>query len=537
MLAALFLLAFTLHMDPAESAFDDEAVDYNIGWKDEQGKETAMLGLTAPEGSNVTFHRELEDPSLNNKSLCFVSRNIVFSVYADETLIYDFHPTLGGYYGKGYGNYVHTVTLPEFSDMKTLTIQGTVLVVSEWTGFEDIVLQNSGAYISDITRENMWKFIICLLTFGFGAILFLFGFIEYIRHKDTPETVFLGAITVMLSLWTNSSTLMLHIITGNSAILRVIDYAVLCLLPLPILVFVAAFTKNQKSKLLYICAGLCLLNFLCQVIGVPLGVFDYTDVLPVDHLILVLGLMIIIYFIAKAIIQKTIDRSQYSYLISALGIIACTGIADLVRYYAGRFPDSYFVTRVGLVFFAAILTAYEFKQFVTGRMKVRETEVMQRLAMEDTLTGLHNRNAFIYYEKELLSRQEGKCLFIHLDVNFLKKVNDTYGHSEGDRHIIAAANVIKKSFGEYGRCFRVGGDEFFAVIEGNGCQDDYVKAVPKFKALQLEYNEKEKPPVLLSLAHGAAEYNYGDGDPEEAEKLADSRMYEDKKRIKAVSGV
>lgn len=535
LLTTLLLLALMLHMDTADAVFDDYAINYNTGWLDEQGNETAVLGIAAPEGGTVTFHRMLDGSALDDKNLCFISHNIVFSVYVDDMLIYDFDPALGGYYGKSYGNYIHTVTLPEFSDTRTLSIKGTVLIVSDSTGFENMALQNSGAYIKGIAKENMWKFAICVLTFGFGVVLFLLGLVENIRNGDAAETVYLGVITMMLSLWTNSSIVLLQIFTGNSAALRIIDYAVLCLLPIPVLIFVAYFTQNRKNKLLQFFIVLSLVNFLCQAIGVPLGLFDYTEIMFIDHLMLVLGLLLITYLIVKAIREKMIDRSQCSYLIGALGVIACTGMTDMIRYYIKRSADSYFVTRIGLVLFVVILTFYEFKQFVTGRMKLRETEVMQRLAMEDILTGLHNRTAFIYYEKELLSRQDGKCLFIHLDVNFLKRVNDTYGHAEGDRHIIAAADVIKGSFGEYGRCYRVGGDEFFVIIEGNSCQADYERSVLKFKTLQSEYNEKENPPVPLCIAHGTAEYDCASCNPEEAEKLADSRMYEDKKNIKSAS--
>lgn len=250
LLAALLLLALTLHMDTADTVFEDNAINYNIGWLDEQGNETAMLGIASPEGSTVSFHRMLDGSELDDKCLCFISHNIVFSVYVDDMLIYDFDPVLGGYYGKSYGNYIHTVTLPEFSDTRTLSINGTVLIVSDSTGFEYMALQNSGAYIKGIAKENMWKFTICILTFGFGVILFFLGLVEHIRNGDAAETVYLGVITMMLSLWTNSSIVLLQIFTGNSAALRIIDYAVLCLLPIPVLIFVAYFTQNRKNRLL-----------------------------------------------------------------------------------------------------------------------------------------------------------------------------------------------------------------------------------------------------------------------------------------------
>lgn len=95
LLAAILLLAITLHMDTADTAFEDKAVNYNIGWLDEHGKETVMLWIEAPEGGTVTFHRMLDGSALNDKSICFISHNIVFSMYVDDMLIYDFAPALG----------------------------------------------------------------------------------------------------------------------------------------------------------------------------------------------------------------------------------------------------------------------------------------------------------------------------------------------------------------------------------------------------------------------------------------------------------
>ena len=56
--------------------------------------------------------------------------------------------------------------------------------------------------------------------------------------------------------------------------------------------------------------------------------------------------------------------------------------------------------------------------------------------------------AVIAAEKELRKRTSGQVLFVHFDVNFLKKVNDEYGHAEGDRHLKATAKVLSDSFAD-----------------------------------------------------------------------------------------
>ena len=535
-LIGLIVLIFVLRMDPMGSVYPDNARELNAGWLDKDGNAVETVGITDPPDSEIQFYRSLNGSMLNGESLCFISRNILFSVYLNGKLIYDFHPTLGGYYGNNYGDYIHTVRLPVFTGEATLRIDGTVLLTNKWTGFHDVVLRTSGAYITDEVRANAGKTIVFLLVFGFGAIIFIFGLIESFLRRDMLETISLGVIIMLLSLWTNGSAEVFQIVTGNSAILRVADYMVLCLLPIPVLVFVASFTDNLKSKPVMICIGLCVINFFVQFLGVPAGWVDYSKMLRVSHATIIIGMPVVAYLIVRSIREQKIDRTQRIYLITALTVIFGSGLADMVRYYAIRSSDPSFITRIGLVIFAAIFTIYEFKQMIDAQIKSHETEMMRRLAMEDTLTGIFNRTAFTFFEKELLERQKGKCLFIHLDVNFLKKVNDTYGHAEGDRHIIAAARIIKESFGQKGHCFRVGGDEFFVILDGKELQEEYARGLEKFHELIAEYN-KEEHPVPLSIAHGFAEYDCAAQNPEDAERLADSRMYENKKQMKSESVV
>lgn len=532
-LLVVIILPFVLNMNYSGSIYSGSLVDCSSGWLDENGNEVSLMGKDNFPDDTVEFHRTLDFSKLNGKSLCFISHDIFFSIYAGDTIIYDFHPKLGGYYGKHYGNSIHTVALPTGLQEETLRIEGTILYNGSWTGFEKMMLYNSGEYISMIAKDNFIIFMVCLLIFGFGVILFLFGLIENILHGDMIETICLGVITMLLSLWTNAHTMILHIITENPAALRIIDYIVFCLLPIPTLVFVGAFTKSETNKLLHFNILLCLLNFICQLIGVSLDLFDYTDALIVSHMLILFGVILSTHIIIKAIKSKKIERSQYMYLISALAIIIGAGLIDMIRYYIGHYPDSSHITRIGLVLFVGILTIYEFKQLVAVKIKSREAEFMQNLAMKDPLTGLRSRTAFVTYEKELKSRNEGSHLFVHFDVNFLKVVNDTCGHAEGDRHIIAAANVIKESFGEYGQCFRIGGDEFFAILDYSDCHKCYEEGIKKFHELQIEYNKKEHPPVPLIIAHGMAEYNCKNQNPEEVENLADSRMYENKKQLKS----
>jgi diguanylate cyclase (GGDEF)-like protein len=84
----------------------------------------------------------------------------------------------------------------------------------------------------------------------------------------------------------------------------------------------------------------------------------------------------------------------------------------------------------------------------------------------DDMTGLYNRRAYDDTLSQLMTKDSLKNITVVVfDVNGLKRINDTMGHAAGDELIKAAAKIIKDSFGEYGKCFRIGGDEFVAILD------------------------------------------------------------------------
>lgn len=83
----------------------------------------------------------------------------------------------------------------------------------------------------------------------------------------------------------------------------------------------------------------------------------------------------------------------------------------------------------------------------------------------DTLTGLYNRRGFERKYRELLASEQGKhrLTVVLADLDSLKKINDTYGHKEGDYAIYAVARALVSVCPENSLCTRFGGDEMLAV--------------------------------------------------------------------------
>lgn len=144
----------------------------------------------------------------------------------------------------------------------------------------------------------------------------------------------------------------------------------------------------------------------------------------------------------------------------------------------------------------------------------------------DVLTHLLNRR---YYESQISRIREAVTIF-YFDVNDFKYVNDTYGHAVGDVCLATVGRCIQEAFGKKGTCYRIGGDEFCAILSIElKDADDYIRA---FTLEMRKHRDqmKELPYVSVGYAH----YSPEKGGIVESIKEADAMMYHYKKISKEV---
>lgn len=159
-------------------------------------------------------------------------------------------------------------------------------------------------------------------------------------------------------------------------------------------------------------------------------------------------------------------------------------------------------------------------------------------AKRDSLTGIRNRLAYDEVCKDIDYRiADGFKDFgiIMIDLNFLKRINDTYGHDKGNVAIKILCEIVCKTFA-HSPVFRIGGDEFVVIIEN----DDFVHHEEKFMEFLGRISEKttnESLPMWerISAAAGKALFNPEmDQNINNVFKRADNAMYENKKNMKAL---
>ena len=158
-------------------------------------------------------------------------------------------------------------------------------------------------------------------------------------------------------------------------------------------------------------------------------------------------------------------------------------------------------------------------------------------SFEDALTNGYNSKAYFQELSDIFSNPQygnDKIEFwcIIFDMNNLKRINDDYGHIEGDIAIRYAHNIMVECFSKYGKIFRIGGDEFVSILPH--CSDADIKMAFEKMESMMDLHDK-KAEYRMSIAWGYDKF-IGNTREEYSEyfKVVDKKMYEDKKAKKAL---
>ena len=205
-------------------------------------------------------------------------------------------------------------------------------------------------------------------------------------------------------------------------------------------------------------------------------------------------LSIILLSIIQFAIYGKRFRRQNRFSLFGIVVFIIAGIA-IQELCGGEVRTAYISLTIG---FALLFIHYsEFSQLAADD-KIHEQMIQINV---DTLTGISSRYAYSEALNELARKGiEENTVVFSIDINGLKKTNDTFGHSAGDELICAAADSISNVFGEYGCCYRTGGDEFVVLTTMEKKMIDVL-------ILQLEERNlgwRGKADTKLSLSVGSA---------------------------------
>lgn len=223
----------------------------------------------------------------------------------------------------------------------------------------------------------------------------------------------------------------------------------------------------------------------------------------------------------KYLKNSAFDRSIYSavWLNLAAQLAACQSV---------RLLDGPFV-------FAQLLNVTSYILLLGGALldSARVFEQVRHLAASDPLTGLANYRKLLDVldtETERTLRTGRSFAVLLLDLDGLKRINDTYGHLVGSRALCRVADILRVHCRAIDTAARYGGDEF-AVVLPEAREEEAQRVVARIHETMAA--DPEEPPISVSI--GTSVYH---GEGERVEKLlkeADQNLYDEKARRKIIS--
>lgn len=375
------------------------------------------------------------------------------------------------------------------------------------SGAESAVLQSQVYFGSRsgiqwmILRENLYAVLFSGFALVLGIACLLAAYCMQRQHFGNfyGSVYSLGAYILLAGVWVLTDSKILLLVSQKAGLVGLISYLSFHALHLPLLLMA---------------------NFIFSL--------PYLNVLVMaEHLLMAVTIALILYHGFREMRRgknKALGRVMAGYVLFAV----CSILAITIYYLDSSLPYSP-VYMLGVFGFILLLAETAGQRVLEQINENANMTVYAKLAYRDVLTGLGNRAAFVREAQET-KQSAAPFGYIMVDVNDLKKVNDTLGHPKGDALIHRVAQCLQRAAAEKGNCYRIGGDEF--VVSLNGSRETLLACADRIREEIAAADAGSEFPVSAALGLAWSE-DQPDPIPAQVFRQADDAMYADKKRMKA----
>ena len=185
------------------------------------------------------------------------------------------------------------------------------------------------------------------------------------------------------------------------------------------------------------------------------------------------------------------------------------------------------ITNISAVFVSIIFISYMFsqKENEAEDKLMKYNDKLKHEASTDQLTGLKNRRSALEFVQSLNIGDMSKGISLAMcDIDFFKKVNDTYGHDAGDEVLKFVANMMIENCDDTALVSRWGGEEFLIVFPDCNGDQAFVVLEKLRKTLKNSVIKVDEADIKITMTFGLAEYSFN-GDIDSAIKEADEKLY------------
>lgn len=518
----IYIAIYCNKNSPSKSKINsNNLIDFNNGWYDKKNNPIDISCFKRNEGvianKEYTFYHKTDSSIKEGDTLCFRALSTDVTMYIGNNIVLETNYKKNILSCKSPGSvwYFYKIKKSDLNQNFKLNIK---------TCYNDNACYIDTMYIGDKStflllylKQNILSILLSILIMFTGVIFVLIDIYINFIQKINRHTLFnIGIFSILIATWSMLSTHLQDFIPNASQAAQLLSCSLLYLIPTSAALFLSDYFKNIKTKLVTIN---CIFNSVFYILAWILHLTRYKDF----HETLILSHIVIIFTIILTIIQFilyrknskskfiNIDNSKPRYLsISNIifSLIMLCFMGDIFIFYSKANSNTGIFTQFASLLIIMYLGVLSFKNIYDLDKQITHNKFVRELAYTDGLTGLSNRTAFMEKIEQLENTKTNfnSIGIVTFDVNNLKITNDTFGHSVGDDLIISAANLIKSTFDDNCKSYRIGGDEFIVIIEADNAETLY-----KVNSIQLNVNIQNfnnffNKQYKLSIAYGCAFY-------------------------------
>lgn len=484
----------------------------------------------APIGVSKVFQFKVPAIGKGTKTLAFYSHHQDVVIYKGNKVIYQRRVYQGNPFGRTSGQGWNNLTLYSEDSGKELT----VVMSPEYSTVQDIDVtfyygSKIKIWLHDVIRQ-LAPSILSLIAIVMGMIFVVFILVNIRNKKINRNLLFMGIFSICIGVWKITDAGILQLLFGNNILFSYIPFVSLLLCVIPFVLFMRTLFTDRESKGWDI---VCLASLAVMVFSFVVQILnkgDLRETLPFNHA--VMGVMALVTVVQVVRQWKKQGMNRKLKLIFCCFLTCIVGlIGDTITFYTTEGMGSMVFGIFGFILFTIIVGINSMAESRALMARGEQAEQLEKMAYHDQLTGVYNRTAYAAHTTAE-DFEKDKCIVVMMDLNNLKKCNDTRGHEEGDAYIKASVELILQTLGTLGNCYRMGGDEFCVLIHGGtskACSDQIRKLWEKTE----QFNKENPEAFPVHIAAGFVSYDKDkDFDFADTLRRADRLMYEKKFAMK-----
>lgn len=494
---------------------------------------------------NVTMVNTLPEITSSDTSIYVKTYHQAFQVFVGKECIYTYGTDISVTFGNSVASAIHIIPIEQKYSGQKITLYLTSAYKKDGKLVPEVIIGSTQRILYKIFSDYGALIVETIAMLVIALTLILFWLSSRRAVYATNSFLYLGLSVFILTTWFATNSQVFGLFFGNVTVIMYLCYISFFLIPVPILLYFDETIGKGYKKFFAILEGISLGYFILAFILQFLNILNFKQLLPGVHIILVCMLMLLI-FVALRRKQAGLLRSYRVHTIYCVCFCVLMMLIDLARYYLYYGNDVASFTRLGLIVYVLGLIVGMIQDSFDSIALANEATIYEKLAFSDKLTGLFNRTAYENAVKDLdeeISNQiyiQGGIVVVCFDLNNLKKINDTQGHTQGDAYIKAFANILLNVFRDKGNVYRTGGDEFVTILR-DMTVDDAQLLVDKMNAEIGAYNvdfQAQWQGVMLSTAYGISDYRPTyDTSLQDVIERGDQNMYTNKIRMKLAMGI